>query len=125
MAKQKIAKSAAPSGGAKPEEKVDIEAVVKKLDTETSSPKPKQLTEDQVMAKDKSKKSKNVEKSSKKEVVAGVTLAEIAKAQKVEGSELRKALRASKINKPGGSWTWPKGHGDIAKVEKLAKSLGK
>ncbi len=54
-----------------------------------------------------------------------VDLSSIATECKVDPTELRKALRGSKIKKPAGSWRWPKGHADIKAVKDLAKSLGK
>lgn len=52
-----------------------------------------------------------------------VTLSSIADEHKVEPAELRKALRGSKIKKPGDSWRWPKSHADLKEVKKLAEGL--
>lgn len=52
-----------------------------------------------------------------------VTLSSIADEHKVNPAELRKALRSSKIKKPGDSWRWPKGHTDLKEVKKLAEGL--
>lgn len=49
-----------------------------------------------------------------------VTLAEICKKLKLEPTEVRKALRASKTPKPGAQWSWP-----VAETPRLWKLVEK
>lgn len=64
-----------------------------------------------------------VEKKEPVSTGGGISLADIAKKTKVDPADLRRALRSSKIKKPAGSWSWPKGHPDLKAVEKLAGDL--
>lgn len=112
-------------------EDIDIGEVVRKLDRETADHSQTSTVNREVSAmskketKKESKKEVKKEKSSKSNGVDHVALSDIAKSCKVDARELRAALRSSKIKKPGGSWSWPKGHADIKAVEKLASSMGK
>jgi len=53
-----------------------------------------------------------------------VTLADLAKAAKVEPMTARRYLRNSKIKMTGARWAWPKGSGAIGEVKKLLTSIG-
>lgn len=128
-----------PVKGDKMPQDDEVKKTVENLDKELSAKqKSNQPEESQAMgpkmkaAKEKTKAklaAKAVAKPKvkvKKEVDENtVELSAIAKECKVDPIELRKALRGSKIKKPGGSWRWPQGHADIKEVKKLAESLGK
>jgi hypothetical protein len=108
------------------EESDPVKETVDKLNKELSTKRRRnQATEENDDMKKKSKKEKTstTKKSNGAADPNAVTLAEICEAKGVAGVAMRKALRGSKIKKPGDSWRWPKGHPDIAKVEKLAKEL--
>lgn len=65
------------------------------------------------------------EKAEPKKLKAGfpvvVKLSEVLEEMGVEGRIARRKLRGSDIQKPGSSWEWPMGHGDIQKVRDLLK----
>lgn len=53
-----------------------------------------------------------------------VTLAELAKAAKVEPMTARRYLRNSKIKQTGSRWAWPKGSASVGEVKKLLATIG-
>lgn len=53
----------------------------------------------------------------------GVLLKALIRELNVSGTEARKALRNSGIEKPAKQWIWPEGHPDIAKVKELLTGL--
>ena len=53
-----------------------------------------------------------------------VSLAELAKAAKVEPMTARRYLRNSKIKQTGSRWAWPKGSASVGEVKKLLASIG-
>lgn len=79
--------------------------------------------ETEVTTKKSAAKKGKLKKEAAAPASGGIGLADIAKKVKVDPADLRRALRASKIKKPAGSWNWPKGHADLKAVEKLASSL--
>jgi len=70
------------------------------------------------------KVSKKVTKAKAAPAENMVTLAELAKAAKVEPMTARRYLRNSKIKQTGSRWAWPKGSGAIGEVKKLLATIG-
>lgn len=119
------------------EVKETVDTLDKELSVKSSLTQPKKnaMTPNMKKAKEKlknkqaAKSAKSEKKPAKKPIVQKSVnenlthLSTIAKECKVDPAELRKALRGSKIKKPGGSWAWPKNHADIKEVKKLAAGL--
>ena len=111
----------------------EIKETVDKLDRQLSSKSNRNTGGKSEMSNMAKAKAKHKEKQSKKEAKkesksngAGentITLAQICSETKCDGAALRKALRDSKIAKPGDSWRWPVGHKDVKAVKDLAKKL--
>lgn len=50
-----------------------------------------------------------------------VSVAEVAKANKVPAVKLRRRLRDAGVRKPGDGWAWPVGHKDLKQARDLAR----